>query len=145
MLGRMTLRLVRPAAEYLPHYVAALERAWSPNNLRGRAAADEELAGIAADGPAFLASLVDREAAGGPVKLPDGSFELTWTSGGVSVTMQLRLIASPTTGSGSSAGNDTPSASGGLRGVQLPALVVGAAAAPAGPAPGATAANGGRP
>ena len=78
-------------------------------------------------------------------KLPDGSFELTWTSGGVSVTMQLRLIASPTTGSGSSAGNDTPSASGGLRGVQLPALVVGAAAAPAGPAPGATAANGGRP
>ena len=71
---RMSLKLVWPAAEYLSQYVAALERGWSPNNLRGRVAADEELAGIVADSAAFLASLVDREAKSGPVKLPDGSF-----------------------------------------------------------------------
>lgn len=74
MLVHMTLRLVWPAAEYLPQYAAALQRGWSPNNLRGRDAADEELADIAADSAAFLAKLVDREAAAGPVKLPDGSF-----------------------------------------------------------------------
>jgi hypothetical protein len=63
----------------------------------------------------------------------------------VAVVMQLRLIASPTTGSGSG-GNDTPSASGGLRGVQLPALVVGAAAAPSSTAQAAgPAASGSKP
>jgi predicted acetyltransferase len=67
------LRLIWPSAIYLPSYVAALERGWSPDNLRGKAAADEELAKIAADSAAFLASLVDREAKGEPVVLPDGS------------------------------------------------------------------------
>jgi type VI secretion system protein ImpL len=68
-------------------------------------------------------------------KLADGSFELTWASGGSSVTVHLRLISSPTTGSPTAAGTgpgndaDTPSASGGLKGVQLPALVVGNAPA----------------
>jgi predicted acetyltransferase len=67
------MALVRPSREYLPGYVAALERGWSPDNLRGEAAAREELARIAADADAFLASLVDTEAREGPVVLPDGS------------------------------------------------------------------------
>jgi predicted acetyltransferase len=41
--------------------------------VRGNAAADEELEKIAHDPDAFLASLADREASGGPIKMPDGS------------------------------------------------------------------------
>ena len=67
------LKLVWPCAEFLPGYRAALERGWSPDNIRGKAAADEELVKIAEDSAAFLSSLVDREAAGAPVMLPDGS------------------------------------------------------------------------
>jgi predicted acetyltransferase len=67
------MRLVWPAKEYLASYVAALERGWSPDNLRGAVAAAEELERIAADADAFLASQVDREAAGGPFPLPDGT------------------------------------------------------------------------
>jgi type VI secretion system protein ImpL len=60
-------------------------------------------------------------------RLPNGTFELTWMRGSQSVTVQLRLISSPTTGSPAGAGGaDTPSASGGLKGVSLPALVAGA-------------------
>ena len=66
------MRLVWPAHEYLPGYVAALERGWSPDNLR-QEVAQEELARIAKDPDAFLASLVDREAAGEPIMFPDGS------------------------------------------------------------------------
>ena len=68
-----TLELVWPSAEYLPGYVAALERGWSADNVRGSIAADEELAKIRSDSAEFLASLVDREAKGEPVTLPDGS------------------------------------------------------------------------
>jgi len=68
------VRLVTPSEEFLPGYVAALERGWSPNNERGLAAAQEELALIAADPKAFVESLDDPEARGGPVKMPDGSF-----------------------------------------------------------------------
>ena len=57
----------------LPGYVAALERGWSPDNLRGEAAAREQLARIASDADAFLRSLVDIEAAGAPIALPDGT------------------------------------------------------------------------
>jgi predicted acetyltransferase len=67
------MTLVWPSREYLPSYVAALERGWSPDNLRGQAAADEELERVASDPDAFLASLVDKEAAGGPITLPDGT------------------------------------------------------------------------
>lgn len=66
------MELVWPARQYLLSYVAALERGYSPDNLRGRAAALEQLDQIAADADAFLASLVDREAAGEPIMLPDG-------------------------------------------------------------------------
>ena len=67
------MKLVWPSLEYLPSYVAALERGWSPENVRGQIAAQEELARIAADANAFLASLVDREAAGEPIMLLDGT------------------------------------------------------------------------
>ena len=67
------MKLVWPSREYLPSYVAALERGWSPDSLRGKVAADEELARIAKDADAFIASLVDKEAAGAPVTLLDGT------------------------------------------------------------------------
>ena len=67
------IQLVRPAHQYLASYVAALERGWSPDNVRGAIAVREELAKIETDAPAFLASLDDREAKGSPVTLPDGS------------------------------------------------------------------------
>lgn len=67
------LTLVWPAREYLAGYVAALERGWSPDNLRGDAAAAEELDRIGADAEHFLASQVDREGAGDPIVLPDGT------------------------------------------------------------------------
>jgi predicted acetyltransferase len=68
-----SVKLVWPAPEYLAGYVAALERGWSPDNLRGAAAAAEQLTRIAADADQFLASLVDRDATGGPLILPDGA------------------------------------------------------------------------
>ena len=67
------MRLVWPAQEHLASYVAALERGWSPDSIRGEVAAREELARIAADPAAFLAGLVDRGAKGPPITLPDGS------------------------------------------------------------------------
>jgi predicted acetyltransferase len=69
-----TLWLARPSLEALPHYVAALERGWSPDNVRGKVAADEELARIAEDPGAFVAALDDPDVRGKPpVTLPDGS------------------------------------------------------------------------
>jgi predicted acetyltransferase len=65
--------LVWPAREYLASYTAALERGWSPDNVRGEAAAREQLETIAADPDAFVSSLVDREAKGGPIVLKDGT------------------------------------------------------------------------
>lgn len=67
------MHLVWPAAEYLPSYVAALKTGWSADNVRGAAAAIEELARIKRNPQQFLASLVDREACGEPIRLPDGS------------------------------------------------------------------------
>ena len=66
------IRLVIPNRQLLPQYVAALERRWSPHTMRDDVI-DEELAQIARDPDKFLAAQVDREAAGGPVTLPDGS------------------------------------------------------------------------
>jgi predicted acetyltransferase len=67
------MKLVWPSSEYLPSYVAALERGWSPDNLRGEVVAREQLASIAANPAAFLASLVDIEATGSPITLPNGT------------------------------------------------------------------------
>jgi predicted acetyltransferase len=65
--------LVWPARQYLASYAAALERGWSPDHVRGAAAAREQAERIAADAGVFLAALVDREAKGGPIVLKDGS------------------------------------------------------------------------
>jgi predicted acetyltransferase len=67
------MQLNRPSLAGLPEYAAALRRGWSPDNVRGAAAAREELARIEADAPAFVAQQFDREAKGPPVVLPDGS------------------------------------------------------------------------
>lgn len=67
------MELVWPSREFLPGYVDALERGWSPDNVRGVAAARDELASIAADPDGFLRSRVDREARGAPILLPDGT------------------------------------------------------------------------
>jgi len=68
-----TMQLVWPSEQYLPGYVAALKRGWSADNIRAEAGAREDLEKIAKDPARFLAGLVDREATGGPVTLPDGS------------------------------------------------------------------------
>jgi len=70
--GRDEVILVWPTLEHLPSYVAALERDWSPDTLRPQVAR-EELEQIAADPEAFVAAQVDREGAGPPVTLPDGT------------------------------------------------------------------------
>lgn len=67
------MQLVWPSPEHLASYAAALQRGWSPDNIRGEVTAREELARIAEDPAAFLAGLVDREAKGPPITLPDGS------------------------------------------------------------------------
>lgn len=67
------MELVRPTLQHLASYVAALERGWSADTTRGAVAAREELARIEADAGAFVDNMVDREAKGGPVTLPDGS------------------------------------------------------------------------
>ena len=66
-----TMELVWPAVRYLSSYVHALERGWSPDNLRPQVAA-HELARIENDPARFLSEQVDREAKGPPVILPDG-------------------------------------------------------------------------
>ncbi len=65
--------LVKPARAHLSSYQAALQRGWSPDNVGGRKTALAQLERIAADADAFLESLDDREATGGPITLPDGS------------------------------------------------------------------------
>jgi predicted acetyltransferase len=69
----LSVTLLKPALAELPAYKDALERGWSPDNVRGRAAADEQLARIAANATAFVASLDDPEGKGAPVTLPNGS------------------------------------------------------------------------
>lgn len=67
------MKLVWPAREYLGSYTAALERGWSPDNVLGEPARLRDLDRISDDSDAFLAGLVDREAAGDPIVLPDGT------------------------------------------------------------------------
>jgi predicted acetyltransferase len=61
-----------PSIDLLDSYVAALRTGWSPNTMRSEAA-DEELAEIALDPDRFVASLVDRDAAGPPIRQPNGT------------------------------------------------------------------------
>lgn len=67
------MQLVWPSSTYLPGYVAALRRGWSADNVRGEAAAREELAKIDKDPQGFVEQLFDPEGKGPPVTLPDGS------------------------------------------------------------------------
>ena len=67
------MKLVVPALDYLDGYKDALQRGWSPDNVRLEVAAREELVRIAEDPAAFVASLDDPDAKGGPVTLGDGS------------------------------------------------------------------------
>jgi len=68
------MELVVPSLDRLEQYAQALRRGgfW-PDNIRREASAREELDKIAADPAAFVASLDDREAKGGPITLSDGS------------------------------------------------------------------------
>jgi len=68
-----TVTLRRPTLDILPSYVAALQRGWSADNVRGAAAAADELKRIGEDAEAFVESMDDREAKLPPVVLPDGS------------------------------------------------------------------------
>ena len=65
------MNLVQPSRTYLPGYIQALERGWSPDNLRPEAGL-EELEHIRRDPDGFLAEQVDLEGNGPPVVLPDG-------------------------------------------------------------------------
>ena len=68
------LELIIPSEKYLASYLVALTRGWSPDNIRGAEAAAEEIVEIAQDPARFIAQRADdREAKGGPVKMPDGS------------------------------------------------------------------------
>ena len=64
--------LAIPALEHLPEYVAALERGWSPDNVRPVETAREHLSAIAHDPVDFLAQLNNSEAKG-LITLPDGT------------------------------------------------------------------------
>ena len=66
------MELVWPSLQYLPGYTQALQRGWSPDNMRPQTS-QEELALIAQDPAAFIAGKVDREADRRPVVLPDGT------------------------------------------------------------------------
>ena len=68
-----TATLVKPSFTELPGYVAALEKGWSPDNVRQAEAAKEHLEKISDDAAGFLASLDDQDAKGDPIRLPDGS------------------------------------------------------------------------
>ena len=67
-----SVRLLRPCIALLPEYVDALERGWSPDNLRPEATR-EQLAETAQSPEAFIASLEDRTSKGNTVTLPDGT------------------------------------------------------------------------
>jgi predicted acetyltransferase len=67
------MQLVRPSLDCLPSYVAALKLGWSPDNIRGAAASNDELEQIEKDPRSFVDSLTDREATGPPITLPDGT------------------------------------------------------------------------
>lgn len=67
------MELLSPRLEHLPSYIAALESGWSADNVRGAVAAKEERERIAQDPAAFISSLMDLNATGLRLKLPDGS------------------------------------------------------------------------
>jgi len=67
------IELLRPTTALLPSYVSALEAGWSPDNVRKKVAPREQLHAIELNAEAFVNSLDDPSASGGPIPLPDGS------------------------------------------------------------------------
>jgi len=67
----MIIELIKPSLEYLPGYVGALERGWSPDNLRPEKG-KEELKEIQDNPQAFFVKC-DNPKGGQPITLPDGS------------------------------------------------------------------------
>jgi predicted acetyltransferase len=65
------MHLVRPAAEHLPSYIAALQRGWTPDHVRP-GSEREALDRVMRDPVLFLEQQVDLEGKGPPVTLPDG-------------------------------------------------------------------------
>ena len=66
------MKIETPDSEMLPSYRAALAQGWSPDNARPEAAL-EQLNASMVDPETFVSLMIDREATGGPVKLPDGT------------------------------------------------------------------------
>ncbi|MEM7213597.1 MAG: GNAT family N-acetyltransferase [Pseudomonadota bacterium] len=66
------MELVTPTIAKLPDYARALERGWSPDNLRPELAT-EQLVEISQDANAFVAGLQDNGSRDDEVVLPDGS------------------------------------------------------------------------
>lgn len=67
------LELKAPSLELLPGFVDALRRGWSRDNVGLEKTIASDLRRIAEDAAAFVASLDDVEAQGGPIELPDGT------------------------------------------------------------------------
>lgn len=67
-----TMELLTPSIDQIPAYVSALQRGWSPDNLRAEAA-QEQIETISKDAASFVSNLDDPTAKAGPVTLPDGS------------------------------------------------------------------------
>lgn len=66
------ISLIRPGPTHAPRYCDALRRGWSADNVRGKAAADEELALLGSDPDAYYRR--SNDAVGeGLITLPDGS------------------------------------------------------------------------
>lgn len=66
------MELVWPSREHLASYAQALERGWTPDNVRPNLR-EEALASIRDQPDAFLAVQVDREGKGPAIILPDGT------------------------------------------------------------------------
>ncbi|WP_084608376.1 GNAT family N-acetyltransferase [Nisaea denitrificans] len=66
------MKLLKPSMDQIPAYVDALERGWSPDNLRPETT-QEQLSRISKDAALFVSGLDDPTAKAGPIRLPDGS------------------------------------------------------------------------
>jgi predicted acetyltransferase len=65
------IAIVKPAMEYLPGFIDALERGWSPDTTRDEARF-EHMERIAKDAAGYVNLQDDPQAKGGRVRLPDG-------------------------------------------------------------------------
>jgi predicted acetyltransferase len=68
-----TTLILCPTMALLPAYRDALERGWTPDNVRGLAANQEALQRIAADPEGYVALTHNLQGGGPPVTLADGS------------------------------------------------------------------------